>query len=172
MSVVKSVRGFAPEFGENAFLAETCVVIGDVKMGNDCSVWYHAIVRGDVHKIRIGNRCNIQDGAVVHCTYEKAGTFIGDNVSIGHNAIVHGCRISDNVLVGMGAIIMDNAIVESEVLVAAGSVVLSNSVLRSGYIYAGTPARPIKTLNAENAEFHIHRTAHNYVKYAAWFKQK
>ncbi len=171
MGLIKSVRGFTPKIGENTYLAETSVVIGDVELGTNCSVWFNTVIRGDVHEIRIGNYCNIQDGAVIHCTYEKAGTYIGNEVSIGHNAVIHGCKIHDRVLVGMGAIIMDNAVVHSEVLVAAGAVVLGDSVLETGYIYAGVPAVKIKELNTANAEFYISRTAQNYVKYASWFKE-
>ena len=171
MTLIKTVRGSTPKVGKECFLAETSVLIGDVVLGDHCSVWYHAVVRGDVHEIRIGDYCNIQDGAVIHCTYEKAGTYIGDKVSIGHNAIVHGCEIKDKVLIGMGAIVMDNAVVESNVLVAAGAVVLENSHLESGFIYAGVPAKKIKPLDAENAQFWISRTAKNYVKYASWFKE-
>ena len=170
MSKIISVRDFTPQIGANAFLAETSVVIGNVIMGSNCSVWFHAVVRGDVHEIRIGDYCNIQDGAVIHCTYEKSGTYIGNEVSIGHNAIVHGCTIQNRVLVGMGAIIMDEVVVESNVLIAAGAVVLGNQTLESGYIYAGVPAKKVKPLDAENAQFYISRTARNYVKYASWFQ--
>ena len=170
MSIIKSVRGFTPQIGENVFLAETSVIIGDVWIGNNSSIWYNAVVRGDVNEIRIGHTCNIQDGAVIHCTYKKSGTYIGHEVSIGHNAMVHGCKIHDRALIGMGAIIMDDAVVESNVLVAAGAVVLGGAVLESGYIYAGVPAKKIKPLDAENASFYISRTARNYVKYASWFQ--
>ncbi|MCL4107197.1 UNVERIFIED_CONTAM: hypothetical protein GTU68_033012 [Idotea baltica] len=140
-------------------------------MGTSCSVWYNAVIRGDVNSIRIGNKVNIQDGAIVHCTYEKAATTIGDNVSIGHQAMVHGCTIKSNVLVGMGAIIMDKAVIEENVLIAAGAVVLENSHLESGFIYGGVPAKKLKKLDPENMQFHITRTADNYVKYSGWFKE-
>ncbi|MEP7323148.1 MAG: gamma carbonic anhydrase family protein, partial [Saprospiraceae bacterium] len=155
MSIIKSVRGFTPTFGKNTFLAENSVVVGDVTMGDDCSVWFNAVVRGDVNFIKIGDRVNIQDGAVIHCTYEKSGTTIGDDVSIGHNAIVHGCTVHDRALIGMGAIVMDNAVVPSDCLVAAGAVVLENSILESGFIYAGVPAKKLKELSKENFDFFI-----------------
>lgn len=170
MSLIKSVRGYKPVFGKNCFLAENSTVIGNVEMGNECSVWFQTVIRGDVNEIKMGHRVNVQDGAVIHCTYEKAGTYIGDDVSIGHNAIVHGCKIDRNVLIGMGAIIMDNAHIQENTIVAAGAVVLGNSVLESGYIYGGIPAKKLKKIEAENLEFYIHRTAKNYIKYASWFK--
>lgn len=170
MAIIKSVRGFNPQIGSNVFLADNAVVVGDVILGDDCSVWFNAVVRGDVNFIRIGKRVNIQDGAVIHCTYEKAGTTIGDDVSIGHNAIVHGCTIEDRVLIGMGAIVMDHAVVPSHCLVAAGAIVLENAILESGYIYAGIPAKKIKALAPETFEFFITRTAKNYMMYADWFK--
>lgn len=170
MSTVVSVRGFTPVIPDNCFIADNARIIGDVIMGDECSIWYNAVVRGDVNSIRIGNKVNIQDGAVIHCTYEKAATTIGNNVSIGHQAMVHGCTIKDNVLVGMGAIIMDHAVVEENVLIGAGAVVLENSHLESGYVYAGVPAKKIKKLDEENLNFHITRTANNYVKYSSWFK--
>jgi carbonic anhydrase/acetyltransferase-like protein (isoleucine patch superfamily) len=171
MALIKSVRGFTPVFGKNSYLAETAVVIGDVIMGDDCSVWFNAIVRGDVNAIRIGNKVNIQDGAVIHCTYEKAATTIGNNVSIGHNAIVHGCTLEDNVLVGMGAIVMDHCVVEKNSLIAAGSVVLENTRVESGTIYAGVPAKKVKEISPEHFAQLNMRIANNYVMYAEWFKQ-
>jgi carbonic anhydrase/acetyltransferase-like protein (isoleucine patch superfamily) len=170
MSIIKSVRGFTPRFGQNVFLADNAVVIGEVTMGDDCSVWFNAVVRGDVNFIRIGDRVNIQDGVVIHCTYEKAGTTIGSDVSIGHNAIVHGCTIHERALIGMGAIVMDHAIVPSDCLVAAGAVVLENTILESGFIYAGVPAKKVKELSKENFDFFITRTARNYMMYAELFK--
>ena len=170
MALIKSVRGFTPNWGDNCFLAENATLIGDLQMGNDCSVWFQAVVRGDVNSIRIGNKVNIQDGAIIHGTFERAGTQIGNQVSIGHRAMVHGCTLHDNVLVGMGAIIMDHAVVEENVLIAAGAVVLENSHLESGYIYGGVPAKKLKKLDEENMNFHVIRTANNYVKYASWFK--
>ncbi|MCR9285850.1 MAG: gamma carbonic anhydrase family protein [Bacteroidetes bacterium] len=170
MALIKSVRGFNPQFGKNVYLAESATVIGDVIMGDDCSVWFQAVVRGDVNAIRIGNKVNIQDGAVIHCTYERAPTTIGNQVSIGHRAIVHGCTLKDNVLVGMGAIVMDRAVVEENVLIAAGAVVLENSKLESGYIYAGIPAKKVKLLSTEKFKDNIERIANNYLKYSSWFK--
>ncbi len=170
MAIIRPVHDHHPRMGNNCFLADNAVVIGDVIMGEDCSVWWSAVVRGDVNAIRIGDRVNIQDGAVIHCTYEKSQTTIGDDVSIGHNAIVHGCTIENEVLIGMGAIIMDLAVVQKHVIVAAGAVVLENSVLESGWIYGGIPAKKIKALDPENRQFFITRTAANYVKYADWFK--
>jgi carbonic anhydrase/acetyltransferase-like protein (isoleucine patch superfamily) len=170
MALIKSVNGNMPQMGENCYLAENATVVGDVAMGNDCSVWFQAVVRGDVHYIKMGNRVNVQDGAVIHCTYQKHPTNIGNNVSIGHRAIVHGCTIHDNVLVGMGAIVMDNVVVEENVLIAAGAVVLENSHLESGYIYAGIPAKKVKALDAATFKDTIERIANNYVMYADWFK--
>lgn len=170
MALIKAVRGALPKFGSNCYLAENAVVVGDVVMGDDCSVWFHAVVRGDVHYIRIGNKVNVQDGAVIHCTYQRAPTQIGNNVSIGHRAIVHGCTLHDNVLVGMGAIIMDHAVVQENVLIAAGAVVLENSVLESGNIYAGIPAKKIKPLGEATFKDSIERIANNYIMYADWFR--
>ena len=170
MALIIDVRGKSPRIAENCFLAENATIIGDVEIGNGSSVWFQSVIRADVHEIRIGKEVNIQDGAIIHCTYEKAGTYIGDRVSIGHRAIVHGCRIFSDVLVGMGAIVMDNAIVNSNVLIAAGTVVLENSVLESGYIYAGVPAKKVKILNPDTFQFFIDRTAKNYQLYASWFK--
>ncbi len=170
MAIIRSARDINPIIGENCFLADNAVVIGDVTMGKDCSVWWSAVIRGDVNAIRIGDRVNIQDGAVIHCTFEKSETVIGNDVSIGHNAIVHGCTVEDEVLIGMGAIIMDLAVVQKHVIVAAGAVVLENSVLESGWIYGGIPAKKIKPLDPENRQFFITRTASNYVKYSTWFK--
>jgi carbonic anhydrase/acetyltransferase-like protein (isoleucine patch superfamily) len=172
MALVKSVRGFSPQFGKNIYLAENATVVGDVIMGEDCSVWFQAVVRGDVHSIRIGNKVNIQDGAIIHCTYQRAPTLIGNNVSVGHRAIVHGCTIKDNVLVGMGAMIMDHVLVESNVLIAAGAVVLENSHLESNCIYAGVPAKKVKELSPEKFADTIHRISDAYVMYASWFMEK
>lgn len=169
MAIVRSVRGFTPKFGENCFLAENSVVVGEVIMGNNCTVWFNAVVRGDVHSITIGDNTNIQDGAVIHCTYQKAKTVIGSNVSIAHNAIVHGCTIHDNVLIGMGAIIMDDAVVESNAVIAAGAVVLAGTRVEAGSIYAGMPAKKVKDITEEMKEV-IQRTARNYPMYAEWFK--
>lgn len=172
MPIIKPVRGFTPKFGENTFIAENATILGDVTCGNDCSFWYNSVVRGDVNSIILGNKVNVQDGAIIHCTFEKTKSIIGNNVSIGHNAIVHGCSIEDNVLVGMGSIIMDNALVESNVLIAAGAVVLERAYLESGFIYGGVPAKKIKALTKENFQHYIGRIADNYVLYASWFKEE
>ena len=171
MALIKSVRGFNPVWGDNIYLAENATIIGDVVMGDDCSVWFQAVVRGDVNSIRIGNKVNIQDGAVIHGTFERSSTTIGNNVSIGHRAVVHGCTLQDNVLVGMGAIIMDNAVAESNVLIAAGAVVLENTVLEAGSIYAGVPAKKVKTLSEAKFKDTIGRISDAYIKYASWFKE-
>lgn len=170
MALIKSVRGFTPEFGKNVYLAENATVIGDVITGDDCSIWFQAVVRGDVNSIRMGNMVNIQDGAVLHATFERSQTIIGDRVSIGHRAIVHGCTLEDDVLVGMGAIVMDHAVVESKCLIAAGAVVLENTRCESGYIYAGVPARKIKALSPEFMADSVGRIAKAYLKYSDWFK--
>jgi carbonic anhydrase/acetyltransferase-like protein (isoleucine patch superfamily) len=170
MALILPVQGKSPQFGDNVFLAENAVVVGDVVTGADCSFWFHSVVRGDVNAIRMGNKVNVQDGAIIHCTYLKAPTTIGNNVSIGHRAIVHGCTLHDDVLVGMGAIVMDHAVVESNVLIAAGAVVLENSVLEAGHIYAGVPAKKVKALSAEAFKDSIERIANNYVMYAGWFR--
>jgi gamma-carbonic anhydrase len=170
MALIKPVNGIEPRFGKNCYLAENATILGDVDMGDDCSVWFQAVIRGDVHYIKMGHKVNVQDGAIIHCTYKKHPTTIGNNVSIGHRAIVHGCTIHDNVLVGMGAIVMDNVVVESNVLIAAGAVVLENSHLESGFIYAGVPAKKVKALSAEAFKDSIERIANNYVMYADWFR--
>jgi gamma-carbonic anhydrase len=169
MAIIKNVRGYEPRFGANCFLAETAVVVGEVVMGSNCTVWFNAVVRGDVNSITIGDNTNIQDGAVIHCTYQKAKTVIGNNVSIAHNAIVHGCTIEDNVLIGMGAIIMDDAVVGSNSVIAAGAVVLPGTIIDPGSIYAGVPATRIKDISEEMKGV-IQRTARNYPMYAEWFK--
>jgi carbonic anhydrase/acetyltransferase-like protein (isoleucine patch superfamily) len=171
MALIKPVRGINPKFGEDCYLAENATIVGDVEMGDSCSVWFQAVVRGDVHRIRIGNKVNIQDGAVIHCTYQKAPTTIGNNVSIGHRAIVHGCTIKDNVLVGMGAIVMDHAVVEENVLIAAGAVVLENAHLESGFIYAGVPAKKVKAVSEDRFNNTIQRIANSYLMYSNWFKE-
>jgi carbonic anhydrase/acetyltransferase-like protein (isoleucine patch superfamily) len=168
MALIKSVRGLAPKFGENCYFAENATILGEVEMGDNCSVWFQAIVRGDVHFIKIGNNVNIQDGAIIHCTYQKAPTTIGNFVSIGHRAIVHGCTIEDHVLIGMGAIVMDHAVVKSGAIIAAGAVVLENTVCEGGYIYAGVPAKKMKA-TGDRTEM-LTRIANNYVMYSDWFK--
>ncbi len=172
MALIKELLGKNPSFGFNCFLAETAVIIGDVEMGNDCSIWYNAVLRGDVHYIKLGNKVNIQDNAMIHCTYQKFPTTIGNNVSIGHNAIVHGCTIQDNVLVGMGSIIMDNCVVESHSLVAAGAVVTQNTHIKEGELWAGVPAKKIGMVSQNLREGEIERIANNYVKYSSWYKGK
>lgn len=169
MALIKECRGKTPQIGTDCFLAENATVVGDVQMGANCSVWFNAVIRGDVNSIVFGENCNVQDGAVIHCTYEKTKTIVGDNVSIGHNAIVHGCTIEDNVLVGMGAIVMDNVHVQSNVLIAAGAVVLEGTRLKSNSIYAGVPAKWIKELSQEKFEEEVKRIAGNYNFYASWF---
>lgn len=171
MALIKPVKGVHPKFGTDCYLAENATIVGDVEMGDSCSIWFQAVVRGDVHSIRVGNKVNIQDGAVIHCTYQKAPTTIGNNVSIGHRAIVHGCTIKDNVLVGMGAIVMDHAIVEENVLIAAGAVVLENAHLESGFIYAGVPAKKVKALSEDRLNNTIQRIADSYLMYSSWFKE-
>ena len=168
--LIKTVRDFTPQWGSDCFIAENATLIGDLVMGNQCSVWYQAVIRGDVNSIRIGNRVNIQDGAVIHATYEKTKTIIGNDVSIGHNAIVHGCILKDNVLVGMGSIVMDNCMVESNSIIAAGSVVTQNTHVPAGTIYAGIPARKIKDIDPDLQKEEIERIAKNYLMYSGWFK--
>ena len=168
--IIKKLNGKEPQFGNDCFIAENAVLIGDVVMGDKCSIWYNAVLRGDVHYIKMGNKVNIQDGAVIHCTYQKSPTTIGNNVSVGHNAIVHGCTIHDNVLVGMGSIIMDDCIVESNSIIAAGAVVTKGTIVESGTIYAGTPAKKIKDISQELISGEINRIADNYVKYSGWYK--
>jgi len=169
MPVILPVKDKSPVWGSDCFIAENATIVGDVVMGNNCSVWFNAVIRGDVHYIKIGNNTNIQDGAVIHATYLKAPTNIGNNVSIGHNALVHGCTLQDNVLIGMGAIVMDNAVVEPYVIIAAGSVVLEKTICESGYLYAGTPAKKIKPLTPEQRET-LDRLPNNYIMYSGWFK--
>jgi carbonic anhydrase/acetyltransferase-like protein (isoleucine patch superfamily) len=169
MALIKEVRGYSPKFGNNCFLADNAVVVGEVTMGNNCTVWFNAVVRGDVHSITIGDNTNIQDGVVIHCTYQKAKTVIGSNVSIAHNAVVHGCTLEDNVLIGMGAIVMDDAIIGSNSVIAAGAVILPGTRVEPGSIYAGVPAKKVKDISEEMKEV-IKRTAKNYPMYAEWFK--
>ncbi|PKV63596.1 gamma carbonic anhydrase family protein [Pontibacter ramchanderi] len=168
MPVILPVKGISPQLGDDCFVAENATIVGDVVMGRECSVWFNAVIRGDVNAIRIGDKTNIQDGAVIHCTYQKAATSIGSNVSIGHNAIVHGCTVQDNVLIGMGAIVMDNALVQKHCIVAAGAIVLENTVCESGYIYAGIPAKKVKQLSQEQIDG-LGKVANNYVMYSGWF---
>lgn len=171
MAVIIPCLGKTPQFGKNCFVAPNGTVIGDVIMGDDCSVWFNAVVRGDVNYIRIGNKVNIQDGVIIHCTYQRSATVIGNNVSIGHNAIVHGCTINDNVLIGMGSIIMDKCEIKSNAIIAAGAVVLEGTVIESGSIYAGVPAKKVKDISKDNINVEIERIANNYIKYSSWFSE-
>ena len=171
MPVILPVKDVSPQIPDDCFLAENATVVGDVVMGNQCSVWFSAVVRGDVNYIKMGNKVNVQDGAVIHGTYQTAPTNIGNNVSIGHNALVHGCTIQDNVLVGMGAIIMDGCVVESNTIIAAGAVVTQNTRVEAGSIYAGVPAKKIKDISKELISGEIDRIANNYIKYSSWFKE-
>jgi carbonic anhydrase/acetyltransferase-like protein (isoleucine patch superfamily) len=170
MATILTVQGKDPQFGENCFIAPNATIAGDVTMGNDCSIWFNAVLRGDVHYIKMGNKVNVQDGAVVHCTYLKYPTTIGNNVSIGHNALVHGCTIHDNVLIGMGSIVMDGCVVHSNSIIAAGAVVLEGTIVEEGSIYAGVPAKKVKMVSEAMITGEINRIADNYVKYSSWFE--
>lgn len=169
MALIKAVNGVLPEFGENCFLADNATITGDVVMGDGCSVWFNAVVRGDVHYIRIGNNVNVQDGAIIHCTYQKAPVNIGNHVSIAHQAIVHGCTIHDNVLIGMGAIIMDGAVIHSNSIIAAGAVVTEGTVVESGSVWAGVPAKKVKDIDERLLEGQVNRISRNYQRYASWY---
>jgi len=171
MPLILPVRGISPVMGNDCYIAENATIVGEVTMGDQCSVWFNAVIRGDVHFIKMGNKVNIQDGAVIHCTYQKAPTIIGNNVSIGHNALVHGCTIHDNVLIGMGSIVMDNCVVESNSIIAAGAVVLEGTHVTSGSIWAGVPAKKVKEVSKELFEGEIQRISNNYVMYSSWFKK-
>jgi carbonic anhydrase/acetyltransferase-like protein (isoleucine patch superfamily) len=171
MPVILPVKGIAPQIDPTCFIAENASIVGDVVMGKECSVWFTAVIRGDVNSIRIGDGTNIQDGAVIHCTYKKAATNIGNNVSIGHRALVHGCTVHDNALIGMGAIVMDHAVVQENCIIAAGAVVLENTVCEAGYIYAGIPAKKVKQLSAGQIE-NLQKTAQNYIMYSGWFEKE
>ena len=172
MALIKSVRGFTPKFGENCYFAENATIIGDVIIGNDCSVWFNTVLRGDVNSIRIGNKVNIQDGTVIHTLYQKSVSIIGDNVSIGHNAIIHGATINNNVLVGMGAILLDHVVVGENSIIAAGAVVLANTIIEPGSIYAGMPAKRVKSVEPEQAKEMIEKIAENYIFYADWYREE
>lgn len=172
MPTIRSVKGIKPVWGKNCFIADNATLTGDVVMGDDCSVWFNAVVRGDVHYIRIGNNVNIQDGVIIHCTYQKAAVEIGNHVSIAHAAIIHGCTIHDHVLVGMGAILMDGVVVESNSVIAAGAVVSKGTIVRSGSVYAGVPARKIKMVDTELLEGEINRISANYNMYASWYDEE
>ncbi|AZJ33628.1 MULTISPECIES: gamma carbonic anhydrase family protein [Tenacibaculum] len=171
MPIIKPVRGKHPQIPNDCYIAENATIVGDVQMGESCSVWFNAVIRGDVHYIKMGDKVNVQDGAVIHATYQKSPTTIGNNVSIGHNALVHGCTIHDNVLVGMGSIIMDDCVVESNSIIAAGAVVTKNTHIESGSVYAGVPAKKVKDISKELISDEIDRIANNYVKYSSWFKE-
>lgn len=172
MPLILPVKGILPVMGNNCFIAPNATIAGEVIMGDDCSVWFNAVLRGDVNFIKMGNKVNVQDGAIIHCTYQKYGTTIGNNVSIGHNAIVHGCVIDDNVLIGMGAIVMDNCHVGSNSIIAAGAVVLENTTIEPGTIYAGVPAKKVKDISQELIHGEINRIANNYIMYSSWFKEQ
>lgn len=169
--MIKEVRGKSPKIGTDCFIAENATIVGEVTMGNQCSIWFNAVIRGDVHFIKMGNKVNVQDGAVIHCTYQKSPTTIGNNVSIGHNAIVHGCTVHDNVLVGMGSIIMDDCVVESNSIIAAGAVLTKGTHVRSGSVFAGMPAKKIKDISPELRAGEINRIAEAYTMYAGWFTE-
>lgn len=169
--IIKAIRGKSPQIPEDCFIAENATIVGDVVLGKSCSIWFNAVIRGDVHYIRIGNKVNIQDGAIIHCTYQKYPTVIGNNVSIGHNAIVHGCIVHDNVLIGMGAIVMDNCVIESNSIIASGAVLTQNTIVESGTIYAGVPAKKVKDIDQSNFAGEIERISSNYVMYSTWYKE-
>jgi carbonic anhydrase/acetyltransferase-like protein (isoleucine patch superfamily) len=171
MALIKTVRGLTPKFGKNCYLAENATIVGEVEMGDDCSIWFSAVVRGDVNSIKIGNRVNIQDGVILHTLYKKSAIEIGNDVSIGHNAVIHGAILKDNVLIGMGAIVLDDAVIESNTVVAAGSVVKSGTITDSYSIWAGIPAKKVKTITPAEAKEFITHTAENYVMYAGWFQE-
>lgn len=171
MPIIKPVNGKYPQIPDDCYIAENATIVGEVAMGNQCSVWFNAVIRGDVHYIKMGNKVNVQDGAIIHATYLKSPTNIGNNVSIGHNAIVHGCTVHDNVLIGMGSIIMDDCVVESNSIIAAGAVVTQNTRVEAGSIYAGIPAKKVKDVSKEMITGEIDRIANNYVKYSSWFKE-
>ncbi len=171
MTLIRELPGKKPVFKDSCWFAETATIIGEVEMGENCTVWYNAVVRGDVHFIKMGNKVNVQDGAVIHCTYQKAPTTIGNRVSIGHNALVHGCTIHDNVLIGMGSIVMDGVVVESNSIIAAGAVVLEGTHVPEGSIFAGVPAKKVKDIDPEKVTGEIDRIADNYVKYASWYQE-
>jgi len=171
MPVILPVKGQMPQIPEDCFVAPNATIVGDVTMGSDCSIWFNAVIRGDVNKIRMGNKVNIQDGACIHCTFEKTETILGNSVSVGHNAIVHGCVIEDNVLIGMGAIVMDNAHIGTGSIIAAGAVVLEGTIVPPGSIFAGVPAKKVKEVSPELMKGEVERIANNYLQYSSWFKK-
>jgi len=170
MALILPVKGISPQIPETCFVAPNATIVGDVIMGQECSVWFNAVIRGDVNSIRIGNKVNIQDGAVIHCTYEKTKVVLGNNVSVGHNALVHGCTVADNVLIGMGAIVMDNVVIGEGSIIAAGAVVLENTIVPPGSIFAGVPAKKVKDVSPELLKGEVERIANNYLMYSSWFK--
>ncbi len=172
MALIKTVRGYTPKFGDNCYLAENATIIGDVEMGDDCSIWFNAVLRGDVNSIRIGNKVNIQDGAVLHTLYQKSVVEIGDNVTVGHNVTIHGAKIENNVLVGMGATILDHAVIGENSIIAANSLVLDSTVVEPNSIYAGVPAKRIKTIEPKQSKEMIQKIASNYLIYSSWFKEE
>lgn len=171
MALIKEVRGFTPQIGKNTYMAENATVLGDVVIGDDCSIWFNAVLRGDVNSIRIGNRVNIQDGTVLHTLYQKSTVEIGDDVSIGHNVVIHGAKIENNVLIGMGSIVLDHAVIGEGAIVAAGSVILSGTIVEPGSIYAGVPAKFVKKVDPDQAKEINQKIAKNYLMYAGWFKE-
>jgi len=170
--IIKTVLGKTPQFGKDCFIADNAVIVGDVIMGDECSIWFNAVIRGDVHYIRMGNKVNVQDGAIIHCTYQKAPTNIGNNVSIAHNAIVHGCTVEDNVLIGMGSIIMDDCVIGSNSIIAAGAVLTKGTIVPPGTVFGGMPAKKLQDISQELSQGEIVRIANGYVKYASWFKSE
>jgi len=172
MALIKTVRGFTPKIGKNAYLAENATIIGDVEMGDDCSIWFNAVLRGDVNSIRIGNKVNIQDGSVLHTLYQKSIVEIGDNVSIGHNVTIHGAKIEDNVLIGIGATVLDHAVIGSNSIVAANSLVLTGTIVEPNSIYAGVPAKKVKDIEPDQSREMVQKIANNYLMYAGWFKEE
>ena len=170
MPIIKTLNGITPKIPDDCYIAENATIVGEVTMGNQCSIWFNAVIRGDVHYIKMGNKVNVQDGAIIHATYKTSPTNIGNNVSIGHNAMVHGCTIHDNVLIGMGSIIMDDCVVESNSIIAAGAVVTKNTKVESGSVYAGIPAKKVKDISQELISGEIDRIANNYVKYSSWYE--
>lgn len=171
MALIRKVRGYTPQIGDECFLAENSVIIGDVVIGNQCSIWYSAVIRGDVNSIRIGNKVNIQDGSVLHTLYQKSTIEIGDNVSVGHNVTIHGAKICDYALIGMGSTILDNAVIGEGAIIAAGSLVLSNTIVEPGTLWAGVPAKFIKKVDEKQSKEMNERIAHNYIMYSNWYKE-
>ena len=172
MALIRKVKGVSPKWGKNCWFADNAVLTGDVIMGDNCSVWFHAIVRGDVHSIRIGDNVNVQDGAVIHCTYNKSPVSIGNNVSIAHRAVVHGCTIGNNVLIGMGAILMDDVIIEDNCIIAAGAVVMKGTRVEKGTVWGGLPAKKLKSIDEELFKGEVMRIAESYLMYASWYDEE